>query len=206
MVDHARSTWRVSIRRACRALPVERSTYHYRSRRAGQAQLSERIKQIAASRVRYGYRRIHVLLRPEGWRVNVKRVCRLYASWVCNCAIKRPSVGSRPSCEDRRAGLRTNEIWAMDFVHDQLATGTKLRVLTIASVGAALVLSRRRRRRGAGKNRARGRLIAKARILRRQRLHPLDQAASARLTTDRLRLIASLPVVRVSMSAETILE
>ena len=139
--------------------------------------------------------------------MNVKRVCRLYASWVCNCAIKRPSVRVKAKQrEDRRAALRTNEIWAMDFVHDQLATGTKPRVLTIASVGAALVLSRRRRRRGAGKNRARGRLIAQARILRRQRLHPLDQAASARLTTDRLRLIASLPAVRVSMSAETILE
>jgi len=78
MVDHARSTWRVSIRRACRALPVERSTYHYRSRRAGQAQLTERIKEIAATRVRYGYRRIHVLLRRDGWRVNAKRVYRLY--------------------------------------------------------------------------------------------------------------------------------
>ena len=55
MVDHARSTWRVSIRRACRALPVERSTYHYRSRRAGQAQLTERIMEIAATRVRYSY-------------------------------------------------------------------------------------------------------------------------------------------------------
>ena len=55
MVDYARSTWRVSIRRACRALPVERSTYHYRSRRAGQAQLTERIKEIAATRVRYGF-------------------------------------------------------------------------------------------------------------------------------------------------------
>jgi hypothetical protein len=78
MVDHVRSTWRVSIRRACRALPVERSTYHYRSRRAGQAQLTERIREIAATRVRYGYRRIHVLLRREGWRVNAKRVYRLY--------------------------------------------------------------------------------------------------------------------------------
>ena len=78
MVDHTRSTWRVSIRRACRALPVERSTYHYSSRRTGQAQLTERIKEIAATRVRYGYRRIHVLLRREGWRVNAKRVYRLY--------------------------------------------------------------------------------------------------------------------------------
>jgi putative transposase len=66
MVDHARSTWRVSVRRACRALPVDRSTYHYRSRRAGQAQLTERIREIAATRVRYGYRRIHVLLPTVG--------------------------------------------------------------------------------------------------------------------------------------------
>ena len=48
LVDHARSTWRVCIRRACRALPVDRSTDHYRCRRAGQAELTERIKEIAA--------------------------------------------------------------------------------------------------------------------------------------------------------------
>jgi hypothetical protein len=46
MVDHVRTAWQVSIRRACRALPVERSSYHYRSRRAGQAPLSKRIKEI----------------------------------------------------------------------------------------------------------------------------------------------------------------
>jgi putative transposase len=57
MVDHVRVAWRVSIRRACRAVPVDRSTYHYRSKRAGQAPLSKRIKEIAATRVRYGYRR-----------------------------------------------------------------------------------------------------------------------------------------------------
>ena len=68
----------MTIRRACRALPVERSTYHYRSRRAGQADLIERIKEIAETRVRYGYRRIHVLLRREGWEVNPKRIYRLY--------------------------------------------------------------------------------------------------------------------------------
>jgi len=67
----------VSIRRACRALPIDRSTYHYRSRLTGQAELTDRIKEIAATRVRYGYRRIHVLLRREGWRVNAKRVYRL---------------------------------------------------------------------------------------------------------------------------------
>jgi putative transposase len=78
MVDHVRVAWQVSIRRACRAVPVDRSTYHYRSKRAGQAPLSKRIKEIAETRVRYGYRRIHVLLRREGWLGNVKRACRLY--------------------------------------------------------------------------------------------------------------------------------
>lgn len=54
------------------------------------------------------------------------------ARLACNCATKRPSVGSRRKLrEDRRPATRSNETWAMDFVHDQLATGTKLRVLTI---------------------------------------------------------------------------
>jgi len=78
MVDHVRVAWQVSIRRACRAVPVDRSTYHYRSKPAGQAPLMKRIKEIAETRVRYGYRRVHVLLRREGWRVSVKRVYRLY--------------------------------------------------------------------------------------------------------------------------------
>ena len=63
MVDEVRAVWQVSIRRACQALPVDRSTYHHRSKRTGQAILMKRIKAIAETRVRYGYRRIHVLLR-----------------------------------------------------------------------------------------------------------------------------------------------
>jgi transposase InsO family protein len=58
IVDHVRGAWQVSIRRACRALPVDRSTYHYRSKRTGQAVLMKRIKEIAETRVRDGYRRI----------------------------------------------------------------------------------------------------------------------------------------------------
>jgi putative transposase len=132
MVDHTRLTWRVSIRRACRVLPVERSTYHYRSRRVGQAQLTERIKEIAATRVRYGYRRIHVLLRREGWRVNAKRVYRLYRELGLQLRHKTPKRRVKAKLrEDRRPATRSNETWAMDFVHDQLATGTKLRALTI---------------------------------------------------------------------------
>ena len=78
MIDFVRGSFRVSIRRACRAVPAARATYHYRSRRPEQAPLRKRIREIAETRMRYGYRRVHVLLRREGWQVNIKRVRRLY--------------------------------------------------------------------------------------------------------------------------------
>ena len=58
LVDEVRSEWQVSIRRACTALEFDRSTYHYKSRRSGQAALEHRIKEICHARVRYGYRRV----------------------------------------------------------------------------------------------------------------------------------------------------
>ena len=132
LVDHARSTWKVSIRRACSVLVTEPSTYHYKSRRAGQAPLCHRMKEIAATRVRYGYRRIHVLLRREGWPVNSKRVYRLYREMGLQLRNKTPRRRVKAKLrDDRKPATRSNEIWAMDFVHDQLATGRKLRVLTI---------------------------------------------------------------------------
>jgi putative transposase len=132
MVDHALATWQVSIRRACRALPVERSTYHYRSRRPEQAGLRKRIKEIAETRVRYGYRRIHVLLRREGWKVNAKRVCRLYREMGLQLRNKAPKRRVKAKLRSgRTAATAANDIWAMDFVHDQLFDGRKIRALTI---------------------------------------------------------------------------
>ena len=132
LVDHARSTWKVSIRRACSALVTEPSTYHYKSRRAGLAILCDRMNEIAATRVRYGYRRIHVLLRREGFAVNPKRVYRLYREMGLQLRNKSPRRRVKARLrDDRRPATRSNETWAMDFVHDQLATGRKLRVLTI---------------------------------------------------------------------------
>ena len=65
--------------------------YRYKSRRGDQAALKARIKGIAETRVRYGYRRIHVLLRREGWLINEKRVHRLYSEMACNYATNRRS-------------------------------------------------------------------------------------------------------------------
>lgn len=124
--------WGVSIRRACQALRFDTSTYHYKSRRTDQAGLERRIKEIAETRVRYGYRRVHVLLRREGWVINMKKARRLYNELNLQLRNKHPKrrVKAKLS-EDRQEAAGPNEVWAMDFVHDQLATGRKLRILTV---------------------------------------------------------------------------
>ena len=132
LVDAVCSEWDVSIRRACRILEVDTSTYHYKSRRPGQADLEQRIKDICQTRVRYGYRRVHVLLRREGWRINQKKTRRIYRELGLQLRNKTPKRRVKAKLrEDRRIATRPNETWAMDFVHDQLATGRKLRVLTV---------------------------------------------------------------------------
>jgi putative transposase len=122
--------WDVSIRRACGVLEFDRSTYHYRARRPDQAGLEARIKEICATRVRYGYRRVHVLLRREGWDVNIKRTHRIYNELGLQLRNKTPERRVKAKLrDDRKAPTQPNETWAMDFVHDQLATGNKLRTL-----------------------------------------------------------------------------
>lgn len=102
------------------------------SRRAGQAVLENRIREICQTRVRYGYRRVHVLLRREGWRINQKKTRRVYRELGLQLRNKTPKRRVKAKLrEDRRDATRPNETWAMDFVHDQLATGRKIRVLTV---------------------------------------------------------------------------
>ncbi len=77
VVEHLRTAYRVSGGPACRAAGLHRSTRRYRARRDPQVELRLRLKELAAARVRSGYRRLHVLLRREGWPVKAKRVQRL---------------------------------------------------------------------------------------------------------------------------------
>ncbi len=91
-----------------------------------------RIKDIAATRVRYGYRRIHVLLRREGWKINHKRVYRLYRTEGLNLRSKskRKKV-SAPRVPEKNMASAVSECWAMDFVSDQLYNGKRFRALTL---------------------------------------------------------------------------
>ena len=111
---------------------AERSSYHYQRSCSDQAELKKRIKEIAETRVRYGYRRIHVLLRREDWEINGKRVYRLYNELGLQLRKKAPRRRVKAKLrEGRCAASCSNEVWAMHFVHDQLATGPKLRILTM---------------------------------------------------------------------------
>jgi putative transposase len=134
-VDKICSEWEVSIRRACRVLSVDTSTYHYKSRRCGQADLEQRIKEIAETRMRYGYRRVHVVLQREGWMTNIKRTYRLYTAQGLQLRNKTPRRRVKAKLrEDRCPASQPNQTWAMDFVHDQLAMGKKIRVLTVVDI------------------------------------------------------------------------
>lgn len=131
--------WGISIRRACKALKFETSTYHYKSRRTGQAGLELRIKEICETRVRYDYRRVHVLLRREGWLINMKKTRRIYNELGLQLRNKHPKRRVKAKRrQDRQKAVEPNDVWAMDFVHDQLATGRKLSILTIVDTHSRL--------------------------------------------------------------------
>ncbi|MFD1752393.1 IS3 family transposase [Salipiger marinus] len=126
------SDWAVSIRTACGAIGFDRSTFHYKSRRADQAAVEKRIREICETRVRYGYRRVHVLMDREGWGINIKKVYRIYRGLGMQLRNKTPKRRVKAKLRDDRAeAVGPNDVWAMDFVHDQLATGKKLRILTV---------------------------------------------------------------------------
>ncbi len=91
-----------------------------------------RIKELAATRVRYGYRRIHVLLRREGWEINHKRTHRLYRELGLQLRSKTPKRKVKAKLrDDRTPATAPNECWSMDFLSDQLFDGRKIRVLSI---------------------------------------------------------------------------
>jgi putative transposase len=121
----------MGVTRACGLVGISRSLFAYRPRRQVPEGLRERIGEIATTKRRYGYRRIHVLLRREGWTINHKRTHRLYREaglQVRKRARKRILHGERSPLV---AARRPNESWSMDFVSDALASGRRIRCLTL---------------------------------------------------------------------------
>ena len=130
-VAYLEATHEMSERRACRVIGVDRKMVRYRCTKAGDEELRARIKALAHERRRFGYRRIHILLRREGNVVNRKRVQRIYRE-------ERLTVrkrGGRKRALGTRAPMAIpqgpNQRWSLDFVSDSLAWGRRFRVLCI---------------------------------------------------------------------------
>jgi putative transposase len=123
--------YELSERHACGLVGVGRSTCRYVSRRPRATALQARLLHWAAERPRFGYRRLYILLRREGWAVNHKRVYRLYRT--AGLAVRRRKRKRVAASQRQRLSLpvRANERWSMDFMLDTLADGRTFRVLNV---------------------------------------------------------------------------
>ncbi|MCG8607499.1 IS3 family transposase, partial [bacterium] len=135
MVTYLRQRYGVSERRSCRTLQLNRATQRYRGHRDPQIPLRQRLRELSQTRVRYGYRKMTVLLKREGWPVGKKLVYRLYREE--GLTLHPRSLRRRKAVETRREAVkvtRPNEAWSLDFVADQLADGRRFRALTVLDV------------------------------------------------------------------------
>ena len=128
---YAQETHGISQRRACSLVGVDRTSVRYRARRFNDASIRARLRELAAERRRFGYRRLGVLLAREGARMNHKKLRRLYAEeklQVRRRGGRKRALGTRtpmvlPQAVDQR--------WSLDFVSDALADGRRFRILAI---------------------------------------------------------------------------
>lgn len=128
---HLSLSYEVSQRRACHIIGVDRSTVRYRSRQPDDAPIRARLRELAAIRRRFGYRRLHILLRREGLHMNHKKLRRLYAEE--RLQVRRR--GGRKRALGTRAPLTVpqspNQRWSLDFLGDALIDGRRFRILAV---------------------------------------------------------------------------
>jgi putative transposase len=121
----------LSQRRACGLVGLARSTCQYRGHRDPAPALRERLRALAEQRRRFGYRRLTVLLRREGHRVNHKRVYRLYCEEGLTVRRRRRKRMPRGPTVTLPPAQHVNQRWTMDFIEDRLVTGQKLRAFNV---------------------------------------------------------------------------
>jgi putative transposase len=130
-VGYMQQAFGLSERGACRALGVTRATHRYRSRRPPSTGLIAKLRKLAAERPRFGYRRLHILLRRQGVVVNHKRVYRLYREEGLAVRIKRRRRLAASPRTVPPPPTRPRQRWSMDFVSDRTSNGLRFRVLTL---------------------------------------------------------------------------
>lgn len=124
----------LSQRRACGLLTTHRSSVRYQAHRQSDAPIRTRLRELAAEKRRYGYRRLHVLLRREGVLVNHKCVERIYRDEGLSLRRKKRKRACSVARIPAPRPERPDEVWCLDFVHDQLWWGRRLRTLNVLDV------------------------------------------------------------------------
>jgi putative transposase len=131
LVEHLVERFRVSRRKVCGLVLLCRATFYYRSHRKDETPIRMRMRELAHERPRWGYLRLHVLLRREGWKVNKKRTYRIYREEGLSVRTKQRKKRASHLRVVPPAATGPNERWAMDFIHDQLMSGARFRALTV---------------------------------------------------------------------------
>ena len=128
----------LSERRACGLIGMHRGSWRYRRKERNEAALRARLRELAAERPRFGYRRLYIFLRREKaedgtlrWLVNHKRVYRLYREEGLAMQRKRRKRFRAEARVPLALPTRANEMWTMDYTHDQMAGGRKFRTLNL---------------------------------------------------------------------------
>jgi len=130
-VAHLCSQYEVSQRRACSAIGVDRTSVRYRSRRSDDGIIRARLRELATTRRRFGYRRLLLMIRGEGLKINHKKLRRLYAEerlQVRRRGGRKRALGTRAPMTLPQA---PNQRWSLDFVSDTLTDSRKFRMLAV---------------------------------------------------------------------------
>jgi putative transposase len=130
-VQHVQERRACSERRACGLISIGRSTARYVGHGRDDAPVRARLRELAAEKRRYGYRRLHVLLRREGVLVNHKRVERIYREEGLSVRRRKRKRACGVARTPAMVATRPDQVWCLDFVSDALAWGRKLRMLTV---------------------------------------------------------------------------
>jgi putative transposase len=132
LAQYLLDNYKASVRRTLKLVDLSSSVWYYKPHPRDDTFLRMRMKEIAGVRVRYGFWRIYILLRREGFRDNHKRMYRVYKEEGLNLRSKRPRRNKAAAHRMERPDVSTiNQCWSMDFVADQLFDGRRFRALTI---------------------------------------------------------------------------
>ena len=128
---YLQNAYRVSERLSCRLIQFGRTSNQYKQKGKDNRALIARMKELAGSRPRYGARRLHVLLRREGWVINHKKVHRIYKELGLQLYKRRKKKRLSHARVPHELPKRIHQHWSMDFVHDRVDDGKRIRILTV---------------------------------------------------------------------------